>query len=250
MLALVTGGLSKLGVVVTRRLAAAGYDVALHGRAAATPPGDLVAAIDAAGRRWAMFDADLDDSTALEQIVPRVLDSFGTPPNLLVNSASMLSEGGWDDIDVDALVAHFRVNTAAPLVLTRALAAAVGPDARAAVINILDQRIINPGPDQAAYTTSKLALAAATRALARGFAPRLRVNAVAPGLTIPGPEYAADQIGRLAEMMPLGLLPAADDVADAILYLAQASSVTGQILFVDGGASLESYPRDFVHMAR
>lgn len=249
-LALITGGLSKLGSVIAAWLAEAGYDLALHMRLPGDPAGELAACIARTGVRWAVFPAELSEAGAVEGLVARVAAHFGRAPDLLVNSASMLSEGGWDEVSLDALVDHFRVNTAAPLILAQRFAAALPQGAGGAIINILDQRITNPPPDQAAYTLSKLSLAAATRSLARAFAPSVRVNAIAPGLTIPGSEYAADQVARLAEMMPLGQLPDADAVAEAVAYLAAADAVTGQILFVDGGASLESYPRDFVHMGR
>jgi NAD(P)-dependent dehydrogenase (short-subunit alcohol dehydrogenase family) len=249
-LALVTGGLSKLGGVIAARLADAGYDLALHMRSPREPEGDLAAAIARNGVRASVFAADLSDSEGVKALIANVAAHFGRAPNLLVNSASMLSEGGWDEVSLDALVDHFRVNTAAPLILAQRFAAALPAGERGAIVNILDQRITNPPPDQAAYTLSKLALASATRSLARAFAPSVRVNAIAPGLTIPGPEYAAEQIGRLADLMPLGQLPGAGDVAEAVAFLASAETVTGQILFVDGGASLESYPRDFVYLGR
>lgn len=249
-LAIVTGGLSKLGAVIATRLAEAGYDLALHMRGSGAPGGDLAAAIARNGTRWAVFSADLTDSEAVETLVPRVAGHFGRAPTLLVNSASMLSEGGWDDVTLDQLVTHFRVNAAVPLILAQHFAAALQPGGRGAVVNILDQRITNPPPDQAAYTLSKLALASATRSLARAFAPAVRVNAVAPGLTIPGPEYEPGQADRLAGLMPLGSLPDSAQVADAVAFLAGAEAVTGQILFVDGGAALESYPRDFAYMER
>lgn len=249
-LALVTGGLSKLGAVIAARLADAGYDLALHIRSPGEPQGDLIAAIVRNDTRWASFAADLSDSEAVEGLVARVTAHFGCAPTLLVNSASMISEGGWGEVSLDALVDHFRTNTAAPLILAQRFAAALLPEGQGAIVNILDQRITNPPPDQAAYTLSKQALAAATRSLARAFAPSVRVNAVAPGLTIPGPEYSAEQVDRLAAMMPLKRLPGADQVADAIAFLASAETVTGQILFIDGGAALESYPRDFAYMAR
>ena len=250
MLALVTGGLSKLGAVIAERLAAAGYDLALHVRDAGEPDAALTGSIDAHDVRCEMFAADLADNAAVEGLVARVAARFGRVPDCLVNSASMLSEGGWAEADLDALTDHFRVNGAAPVVLARRLAAALGPDGRGAVVNILDQRIHNPPVDQAAYTLSKLALAAATRVMARAFAPTLRVNAVAPGLTVAGEEFVPGQTGRLASLMPLGRLPGAREVADAVAYLARAEAVTGQILFVDGGAALESFRHDFAHMAR
>jgi NAD(P)-dependent dehydrogenase (short-subunit alcohol dehydrogenase family) len=250
MLALITGGLSKLGAVIAARLAADGYDLALHVRDGGTPTGALADAIARTGVRHGVFAAELSDSEAVEALVPRVADFFGRAPDLLVNSASMLSEGGWDTVGIAEMVDHFRVNTAAPLALIRALAAGLPAGGRGAVVNILDQRIRNPCPDQAAYTLSKLALAGATQALARAFAPVLRINAVAPGLTSPGPEYDTEQVARLADLMPLGLLPGPGEVADAVAYLARAEAVTGQIMFVDGGAALEAFQRDFVHLVR
>ena len=92
----------------------------------------------------------------------------------------------------------------------------------------------------------KTALAAATRTLAVALAPRLRVNAVAPGLTLPTSDYAAGQMARIATAMPLARLATPGDIAAAVAYFAEAQSVTGQTLFVDGGASLKSFDRDFV----
>jgi NAD(P)-dependent dehydrogenase (short-subunit alcohol dehydrogenase family) len=77
---------------------------------------------------------------------------------------------------------------------------------------------------------------------------RARVNGVAPGLVIPTEDYSDVQMGRLNAAMPLGQLPDPENVAEAVLYLARARDVTGQILYVDGGAHLKSYPRDFLHL--
>ncbi|WP_294392697.1 SDR family oxidoreductase [uncultured Sphingomonas sp.] len=243
MLALVTGGLTRLGAAIAARLAEDGYDLALHGRGGGALDAPAPA-LEQAGTKWARFAADLADGTAVESLLPRVTDHFGRAPDLLVNNAALFEEGDWTDLSRDVLERHLAVNLTAPLLLTRALAAAGGR----AVVNIVDQRIVNPPVDQAAYTASKLALGAITRVAARAFAP-MRINAVAPGLTIPGDEYQDDQIDRLARAMPLARLPSPDQVADAVAYLAGAQAVTGQTLFVDGGATLESYKRDFVHLA-
>jgi NAD(P)-dependent dehydrogenase (short-subunit alcohol dehydrogenase family) len=144
-----------------------------------------------------------------------------------------------------SLATHFRVNAAAPTLLALRVAAG-GPGV--AIVNILDQRIAHPHGDQFSYTVSKLALAEATRLLARVLAPGARVMAVAPGLTIPTADYGAAQMARLGEAMPLGLLPTPEDIADAVLWAIRARASTGQTLFVDGGASLVSYERDFVRM--
>jgi NAD(P)-dependent dehydrogenase (short-subunit alcohol dehydrogenase family) len=114
----------------------------------------------------------------------------------------------------------------------------------------LDQRIDHPHADQFAYTLSKLALAGLTRTSAASLAPHVRVNAVAPGLTIATPDYDAAQMERLGEMMPLARLPQAEEIAQAVLYLTNATAMTGQTLYVDGGAHLKSYDRDFMHLCR
>jgi NAD(P)-dependent dehydrogenase (short-subunit alcohol dehydrogenase family) len=86
--------------------------------------------------------------------------------------------------------------------------------------------------------------------MARALAPHFRVNAVAPGLTLPTDDYDHDQWERLRGLMPLDRLSSPEDIADAVLHLAQARATTGETLFVDGGAHLESFPRDFVYMGR
>ena len=84
--------------------------------------------------------------------------------------------------------------------------------------------------------------------MATAFGEKARVNAVAPGLVIVTDDYAPEQVSRLAEMMPLGVLPDPAGVADAVLYLAGAQHVTGQTIFVDGGAHLKSFERDFLYL--
>jgi len=250
MLALVTGGLHRVGAAIAARLADAGYDLALHAHRPGDPDAVLAEAIANHQAESAVFAADLAVTDELESLVGRVTAHFGRAPDALVNSASIISEGQWSDLARDELARHLDVNFIAPMLLTRAFAAALVPGQSGAVVNILDQRVLNPPVDQAAYTASKLALASVTRVMARAFAPAVRVNAVAPGNTLPGNDYGADQWQRLADAMPLGQNSAPGDIADGVAYLLGAGAVTGQILFVDGGANLESYARDFVHMMR
>jgi pteridine reductase len=250
MLALVTGGLHRVGAAIAARLAAQGYDLALHAHRVGDPDPELAKAIADHGVAYAVFAADLADPAAADGLIGRIAAHFGRAPDALVNSASIISEGAWIDLSPVELARHLDVNFIAPMLLTRAFAAALGGEGEGAVVNILDQRVLNPPVDQAAYTASKLALASVTRVMARAFAPRVRVNAVAPGNTLPGEAYNAAQWDRLAAAMPLERHSAPSDIADAVAYLLGAKAMTGQILFVDGGANLESYARDFVHLMR
>ncbi len=143
-----------------------------------------------------------------------------------------------------------RINMMVPVLLTTELSKRTAKDQRAAAIHILDQRVFHPNRDQLSYTLSKQALAQSVRTLAVACADRLRVNGVAPGLTLTAGEYGEAQLANITEMMPLKRLSSPQDIADAVLYLAQAQSVTGQIICVDGGANLQGFDRDFVHLGK
>jgi NAD(P)-dependent dehydrogenase (short-subunit alcohol dehydrogenase family) len=130
------------------------------------------------------------------------------------------------------------VNLAAPLFLVQAFAAQAPAGADASVVNILDQRVLKPTPRFFSYTLSKSALHTATITMAQALAPKLRVNAVAPGPTLPSPRQTEAQFAAQTEGLPLQRGPQPDDIAAAVLYLAQAKSVTGVTISVDGGQHL------------
>lgn len=247
-LALVTGGTRRLGAAIAAGLAADGFDLALHCHAACDPDPALADAIERHGVRVETFIADLADAHAVDALWPAVIDRFGRAPDCLINSASRFDEDAWDDATMASFAAHFAVNAAAPARLAQHLVSGLARRA-GVVVNILDQRIALPPRDQAAYTASKLALAGMTDAMARALAPAVRVNAVAPGLTLPTADYAPPQLDRLAALMPLARLPRPQEVAEAVRYLVGAGAVTGQTIFVDAGAHLRSYDRDFLFLA-
>ncbi|MBB5686045.1 SDR family oxidoreductase [Sphingobium boeckii] len=249
-LALVTGGCHRVGAAISAKLAEEGWTLALHARHNASPDPALLTRLGQCGAAWHGFVADLAYEAEIETLVGRVTAHFGQAPHLLVNNASLFGQDDPSSLTLGALVDHFTVNTAAPVLLARSVAALATSARRAVIINILDQRIRNPVGDQASYTISKLALAGATEMLARALAPAARVCAVAPGLTMPTEDYLPAQLARLEQAMPLGLLPEPEDIADAVAYLAAAESVTGQVLFVDGGAHLTAFERDFVYLGK
>ena len=239
-LALVTGGVRRLGLAIAERLAAADYDLALSSHI----DGEPSFGFDASHCHG--FIADLADPAAPAKLIADVIAHFGRTPDLLVNNAAMFGQDDWSTMDVATLEAHFQLNTFAPLLLAQALVEAAS--AQVAIVHILDQRIASPHGDQMSYTLSKQALAASVRTMATAFGEKARVNAVAPGLVIVTDDYAPEQVSRLAKMMPLGVLPDPAGVADAVLYLACAQHVTGQTIFVDGGAHLKSFERDFLYL--
>ena len=248
-LALVTGGLHRVGAQIAAQLASAGYRLALHGRSEGEPDAPLRDALGKSGTDHAQFYADLAEPGEVAALFDAVSDHFGCAPTLLVNNASLFEQGDWRAADAATLSRNMQVNCLAPVALAQAVAAAATQaDRPAAVVNILDQRVANPVPDQFAYTIAKQALWQATRTMAVAFAPHVRVNAVAPGPTLPTDDYDAEQWRRVGAMLPLADHPTPAAIADAVLYLARAEHVTGQTLFVDGGAGLKAWDRDFVYL--
>ncbi|ALR20866.1 MULTISPECIES: SDR family oxidoreductase [Sphingobium] len=249
-LALVTGGHRRLGAHIAAAFAGAGFSLAIHGSHDTRLDSHLALALEENGTEWEGFVVDFSDPESAEELIAQVAERFGRPPDVLVNGAALFGQDRLGDVTADDLMRHYAVNCAAPTLLTKAFAMVPAGTGDRCIVNILDQRIDHPHEDQLAYTLSKLALAGLTRLSANNLAPRIRVNAVAPGLTIPTPDYNETQMEQLKSLMPLDSLPQPEQIAEAVLYLARATVVTGQTLYVDAGAHMRSYDRDFMHLYR
>lgn len=235
-LALITGSARRIGATIALALARAGYAVVLHANNSREDAERLAAAIIGAGGRASVVLADLADHAAVQGLIPSAA-AFGQL-SLLVNNA-----GEFEPDDIETL-SHARfqravaVNLAAPLFLSQAFAAQAPAGTDASIVNIVDQRVLKPNPRFFSYTLSKSALHTATVTLAQALAPKLRVNAVAPGPTLPSARQTEAQFAAQSESLPLQRGPRPDDIAAAVLYLAQARSVTGVTIPVDGGQHL------------
>ncbi len=248
-LALVTGGHRRLGGVISAALARKGYRLAVHGSHDVALDPELEEALSATGAIWHGFVADFELPDAAVRLMQEIVGHYGQVPDLLVNSAAIFGQDRLEIATSSELMRHYAVNCVAPVQLTRFLAEDSASRNDRAVINILDQRLANPHGDQLSYTLAKQALAGFTKIAAKELAPKnIRVNGVAPGLTLATDDYTPDQVARNAAMMPLGRLPQPDQIAEAVCFLAQASAVTGQVIAVDCGAHMESYERDFMHL--
>jgi NAD(P)-dependent dehydrogenase (short-subunit alcohol dehydrogenase family) len=160
------------------------------------------------------------------------------PLNLLVNSASLFEEDSAETLNVAAYEATMAVNLRAPLLLSQAMARALPADMTGLIVNILDQRVWRLNPRFFSYTLSKAALWTATQTLAQALAPRIRVNAIGPGPTLPSVHQSTDDFAGQTAAVPLGRGPTPEDVAGALSYLIDAASITGQMIAVDGGQHL------------
>ncbi|HSP50946.1 MAG TPA: SDR family oxidoreductase [Pseudolabrys sp.] len=233
--ALITGAGRRIGRAIALALARAGYAVVLHANHSRTEAEKLASEIVSAGGRAAVVLADLADAEAVRGLIPAA--AFG-PLTLLVNNASQFDEDEIGSLERARFERTLAVNLTAPVFLAQTFAAQALDGADASIVNIVDQRVLKPTPRFFSYTLSKSALASATVTLAQALAPKLRVNAVAPGPTLPSPRQTSEQFARQAAAVPLQRGPTPEDIAAAVLYLAQAKNVTGMVIAVDGGQHL------------
>jgi NAD(P)-dependent dehydrogenase (short-subunit alcohol dehydrogenase family) len=246
--ALVTGAGKRLGRAVALDLARAGWGVVVHYRNSGADAEAVAKEARALGGAAAIVGADLEEPAERHALIGKAIEAAGAPLDALVNCAAMFEHDTIDTLSVEKLQRHIALNTLTPSLLAREFAEALPEDARGAVVNFLDFKLASPYPDHFSYTLSKYALAGATELLARALAPRVRVNAVAPGYVLPAPGQAEADWQRLHDDTPLEQGPTPDDIAQAARYLLEAQAVTGQTIYVDGGRRFRTYDRDMGFM--
>lgn len=239
--ALVTGAARRIGRAIVERLAADGWPTVIHAsERSASEAHALAETLTARGLRAGVVVADLASAAAAEALIENARALFG-PLSCLVNNASIFEPDDAATFDADAFDRHVAVNLRAPLLLAQRFAGQVSASqapAGASIVNILDQRVLRPSPAYFTYAITKAALWAATRTLAQAFAPRVRVNAVGPGPVLPNVHEGDEGFAAEVASLPLGRQPDAGEIADAVAWLARASSVTGQMIAVDAGQHL------------
>lgn len=241
--ALVTGGAKRIGRAICLELAAAGFDVAIHHRDSDPEAADLIREIEGMGRRAVALSADLADVIATHDLIGRAVEALG-PLSVLVNNASVFADDRLDSLTGESWSAHLDVNLRAPVLLAQVFARQA-PDG-AAIVNILDQRVLKPDPRFFSYGLSKSALWVATRTMAQALAPRIRVNGVGPGPTLPSVHQTAEDFAAEARAVPLKRAGSPEAVAAAVRWLVDAELVTGQMIAVDGGQHLAWKTPDIV----
>ena len=229
---LVTGGSRRIGAAIVRALAGAGHRVVIHHHS----PRDQDAAalaheLDPAGERIATVAGDLADPVAIFRAAREA--AHGAVDGL-VNCASVFEFDRPPDVDPALLAKLTATNLAAPVALACELAKQVGLE-DGAVVNMLDQKVANLNPDFFSYTCTKIALEGATTMLAQALAPRVRVNAVSPGLSLPSGDQSEAEFAAVASENLLRRPVAIDEIARAVEYLLTAPAITGQNLFLDNG---------------
>lgn len=235
--ALVTGAAKRLGRAIAIDLARHGWNVAVHFNTSESDARATADSVRAEGRQAGLIRADLSNEEETGALVARAKETVGAI-NALVNCASIFEPDDWTTASRDSWDRHLAINLRAPFVLCQSFARALPAGEKGAVVNIIDQRVLKPTPQFLSYGVSKAALYWLNTTLAQSLAPRIRVNAVAPGPTIINARQSEGQFRRQREATVLGTGAEPQDICDAVRYLLTASAVTGEMIAVDGGQHL------------
>lgn len=232
--ALVTGGAVRVGRALSLGLAEEGYDLAVNYYSSGAEARDLVERVEGMGRRCVPVQGDVGSSDDVASIVRTVDDAFGRL-DVLVNSASIFGRGSLLELEESDWDRVMAVNLKAPFLLVRGFADRLR-EAGGCVVNIVDLSAFEPWTEYPHHAVSKAGLLHLTRVMARVLAPRVRVNAVAPGTVLLPPDYTEEQKDREIEQTLVGHLGSPGDVLKAVLFLVRSPFVSGEVVVVDGGA--------------
>jgi NAD(P)-dependent dehydrogenase (short-subunit alcohol dehydrogenase family) len=235
--ALVTGGARRIGRALALGLAEAGYAVAVHHHASAAAAEALVGEITGAGGKAVALTADLADETAVRRLLPDAIAALG-PIGVLVNNASVFENDTVATATRESWDRHLAINLRAPFVLIQDFAALLPAGAGGLVVNIIDERVWNLTPYFVSYTVSKTGLWTLTRTMALALAPRIRVNAIGPGPTLPNMRQTPEQFFDRCRAMPLRRGASPREIAAALRFILDAPAMTGQMIALDGGEHL------------
>lgn len=241
--ALVTGGGKRIGRAICLELARAGFDIVIHYRGSKDAAQAVAEEARALGRRAATVQGDLSVEAQVYGVVPAAVGALG-PLTVLVNNASVFEDDRVGSLGRETWDAHIETNLRAPIVLAEAFAAQA-PDG-SSIVNLLDQRVLKPDPRFFSYALSRSGLWWATRTMAQALAPRIRVNGVGPGPTLPSIHQSAEEFAAEGASVPLQKAGSPQAVAAAVRWLVEADLVTGQMIAVDGGQHLAWQTPDIV----
>src|SRR5690606_31051348 len=240
--ALVTGAGDRIGAAIALALAAQGHAVVIHYRSDEAGAISVRSQIRAAGGHADVLQADLAARQERSTLINRAAGLFG-PLATLINNASIFEPDSATDVDEALWDAHFAVHAEAPVFLARDFAAQLPGGVEGNIINMIDERVLHPGPGYFSYTLSKSVLWTATRTLAQSLAPAIRVNAIGPGPVLPNSRQTQAEFDASVEALPLKRNAGPEAIARGVLAILSMPSFTGQMLALDGGEHLEFLPK-------
>lgn len=242
--ALVTGAATRIGRAIALGLAGDGWTVAVHYRRSGSEALEVVDRIQNNGGQAAAVRADLSVESEAAALLPTVHGEIG-PVGCLINNASEFERDEIGDMTRTSWDLHLETNLRAPALLMQDMARLLPAGRNGAIVNLLDQRVLNLTPHFVSYTVSKTALWTLTQTMAMALAPCIRVNAIGPGPALPSKRQSQADFDRQIGKLPLRCAGTPQEITAAIRFILAMPSMTGQMIALDGGQHLGwAQPRD------
>jgi NAD(P)-dependent dehydrogenase (short-subunit alcohol dehydrogenase family) len=234
--ALITGASKRVGKSIAEHLAGKGWSVVIHFDSSEKPARELKDKLSQKlpGQNFETVQSNLSDEQQVEKMIPQIVEKFGKF-ELLINNASVFNPGYISDTNPELFTSQLNVNLKAPFLLIRDFAKYCKAGN---IINFVDTRITTNKSNFAAYSLSKKGLWELTKMAALEFAPEIRVNAIAPGVTLPPGDKDEEYFWNLAKNIPMKKPGGLEPILKSIDYILENDHLTGQILFADGGENL------------
>ncbi len=232
--ALITGGAKRLGACTALELARRGVHCVIHYRASEEEARATADKIEALGVKVWLVQGDLSVAGTPDAVWDQA-EKVSGGIDFVINSASIFPEEALDELSETTLEPNINVNTLAPFRLARRLAAT---GREGVVVNFLDTMVRDYDRKHVPYHLSKKMLHHLTRMMAVEYAPRLRVNGVAPGLVLPPEGKDLAYLESLKHSNPLQTYGCGEQVAHAVIFLLVNTFITGQVIYIDGGRNL------------
>jgi len=239
--AIVTGGGRRIGAAIVEDLASHDWAVAIHCNRSREDADRLAGQIRNGGGQAAVIVADLSQTDDVGRIVDETVAALG-PPTLLVNNAATYERDSFGAIDRQQWRRQMAINFEAPVFLSEAFAAALPPETEGNIVNVIDQVVLRPTPRNVSYQLAKSALWTASEMLAQALAPQIRVNAIAPGPSLPNTTQTPERFQLQAGTVLLRRGPELAEFGRTVRFFVENRSITGQMVALDGGQHLWEAP--------
>ena len=241
--AIITGAAKRIGARIAKALGNKGWFVYLHYNSSSREAKKVLHEIKSNGGNGQLIKMDLSKPDCGEQIINQI-DCTGPPVELLINNAAKFEYDDISNINSVSMDQHFFANVRGPMLLSKAFFELITKGQQGCVINILDNKIFALNPDYLSYTISKAALQCATETLAMAMAPHVRVNGIAPGITLESGGQGDISFQKGQKMSPIGKVSSVEDIIKAVFFIVNTTSINGHIITIDGGQKLQKLDRD------
>lgn len=238
-----TGAGKRIGRAIALGLAESGWTIVVHYNSSEEDAESVAHEIRSEGGAALTAGFDLEDVAGAKTFIKDI-----GRVDALINNASVFEADAADNIDPDQFLKHLKVNLMAPVLLGSAMAEGHTARGSGCIVNLLDQKLFALNPDHFTYTLSKYALLGATKTMAMALAPAVRVNGVAPGLTLPAPGQSREQFEKAHRMNPMQGGAQPEDHVRAVRFILDTPSMTGQVITIDGGEHLTGRERDVSYL--